>query len=429
MAPRIRLLTGGDLRCEGVPADALPGPLPRALLVLLALAAGTPVLRETAAVTLWPETEQSLARQRLRMTALNLRRALGPDLAESVASNTLSLCLDIPPDNVDLLRFERLLGDGSSTRNEEALELYDGPLLAGFPIISDAFDEILARRREQADALAMSAVLATLQEKADAGDARGFTAIYQKGLKIDAASTELCLTAMAFFAARGWPERIEAAFRSHQRALEEVYDTAPTPALVSARDGHLAEARALRRKPRAEVSSPVKASGSAPPNGMSVKPAADATPRWRFGPRSGGLALVLAAISLIVGLGVAAWAVFRPRMPVTAFVLIPHDLTEEGCAITDVSNLYEAEVLDALRRLKRGAIVVAGAEDVEPAGAGEVMLLQSDIVCSGHGLVATVTLVDGTDFSTRWIERYPMAEDELGAFAERLAHDLDRRAP
>src|SRR3954462_445040 len=120
---RVRVLGGLSLEAGG-PPPALPASRPaRELLAWLALHPG-PHPRLELAMRFWPDVLESSARESLRTTLHELRRAVG-DERLVVDRETVGLA----PAWVDALEVERLAAAG---RAEEALALCAGDALVGF---------------------------------------------------------------------------------------------------------------------------------------------------------------------------------------------------------------------------------------------------------------------------------------------------------
>ncbi len=120
----LRLRLVGEITAE-VDGDDRPLPpgRPRALLAWLALRPGLQP-RTSVASVFWPDVLDDSARASLRSALWTLRRALGEDAIVATRDR-----VGLPQDTwVDVLEAERLRAAG---RAEEALELCDGPFLAG----------------------------------------------------------------------------------------------------------------------------------------------------------------------------------------------------------------------------------------------------------------------------------------------------------
>ncbi|MFZ6031156.1 MAG: AfsR/SARP family transcriptional regulator [Chloroflexota bacterium] len=156
----------------------------RALLAYLALEADRPHRRESLAGLLWPESSDQVARDNLRLALLRLRRALGED-SDSSASCLLVTAQTIQFNTqhrhtLDVSTFQELLAAcethahrqsqacASCTRRlAQAAGLYRGPLLEGFFLDSQPFEEWLLVRRETLHVQMVAALhdLATYHER------------------------------------------------------------------------------------------------------------------------------------------------------------------------------------------------------------------------------------------------------------------------
>ena len=98
----------------------LGGPRQRALLALLLLRANQVVSSDALLDELWPEEQPLAGRAALRVRVSQLRKALG---AELVVTRPPGYLLTVPPEQVDLHRFERLAAEARSEPPERAAEL------------------------------------------------------------------------------------------------------------------------------------------------------------------------------------------------------------------------------------------------------------------------------------------------------------------
>ena len=111
---------------EGERAVDLPGAKHRALLAMLLLHANEVVSTERLIEALWEDEPPQGAQKTLQVYVSQLRKALGKDRVQTKAPGYL---LRVADDELDLARFQRLVGDGRLT---EALALWRGPPLAEF---------------------------------------------------------------------------------------------------------------------------------------------------------------------------------------------------------------------------------------------------------------------------------------------------------
>ena len=105
-----------EVTVDGRPLD-LPGTRPRAALVRLALQAGTPVPHHELISALWDEEPPADPRAGLHTVMTRLRTRLGADL---LATRPAGYQLMAEPDQIDALRFDRLLSEAAVGGPEEA---------------------------------------------------------------------------------------------------------------------------------------------------------------------------------------------------------------------------------------------------------------------------------------------------------------------
>ncbi|WP_433306143.1 BTAD domain-containing putative transcriptional regulator [Actinoplanes sp. CA-030573] len=112
---------------DGDRAVRLTGAKQHALLALMALNAGRIVPADRLIDALWDEDGPRDLANALQHQVSRLRAALGGDV---VTRRRAGYLLDVPPDAVDAIRFERLVAAG---RPDAALGLWRGPPLDGLP--------------------------------------------------------------------------------------------------------------------------------------------------------------------------------------------------------------------------------------------------------------------------------------------------------
>lgn len=153
---RFQTLGSIDLRDDAGPTldSVLAQPKRLAFLAYLAIEAhGSYVRRDQLIGVFWPELDEKHARQNLRQTLHELRRALGPGIFmtrgnEEVGLSTRAIACDAT----------RFVAEVQENRLGEALETYTGPFLSGFHL-SEAreFSGWLDRARERLSLLAVDA--------------------------------------------------------------------------------------------------------------------------------------------------------------------------------------------------------------------------------------------------------------------------------
>jgi DNA-binding SARP family transcriptional activator len=119
---------------------SLGGPKPRALLAVLLLHPNEVVPADRLIDELWGEDSPDGAHPSLRVNVSRLRKALAQDV---LTTRSPGYVIRVGPDELDLHRFERLVGEGrsllsrgfaadASQRLRDALSLWRGPALAEF---------------------------------------------------------------------------------------------------------------------------------------------------------------------------------------------------------------------------------------------------------------------------------------------------------
>lgn len=151
----------------------LGGAKQRALLAILLLHANEVVSTDRLIDELWGESPPETAANTLQVYVSQLRKAL--EVKDAIATRPPGYALQLPPEQLDLGCFERLLEDGrralaagrpadASARLAEALALWRGPALADFAY--EAFAQAPIARLEELR-------LAALEERIDADLALG----------------------------------------------------------------------------------------------------------------------------------------------------------------------------------------------------------------------------------------------------------------
>ena len=164
--PRLNivLLGGFQGRVDASAPLMLPTRKSQALLAFLALPPGRSHPREKLASLLWGGMREPQARRGLRQSLFTLRKAVGgepPALlidGETVALNPA--CVD-----VDVVKFERQVAEGTPAALERAATLYRGELLEGLALQEAPFEEWLLAERERLRELALEALAKLLRHQ------------------------------------------------------------------------------------------------------------------------------------------------------------------------------------------------------------------------------------------------------------------------
>jgi len=147
---RIALLGGLTVtRSEPGPAVALRTRKTRALLGYLACPAGRAHPRDKLAALLWGDCTDRQAQTNLRQALYGLRKALAPVEPQALRAVEDAVSLEPARVEVDALRFEHLVSEGTPAALAAAVALYQGELLEGLAIEAPAFEEWLLGERER----------------------------------------------------------------------------------------------------------------------------------------------------------------------------------------------------------------------------------------------------------------------------------------
>ena len=156
---RVAILGPLEVHEDGGASVAVAGARLRGLIARLALAGGQPVSTGALAEAVWDCALPADVANALQTLVSRARRALGG--AAAVEQSAAGYRLAVTPDDVDALRFERLVAEGAAA---EALALWRGPALAD----AGDFAEPFARRLEE---LRLDATVTFLTRELDAGRA------------------------------------------------------------------------------------------------------------------------------------------------------------------------------------------------------------------------------------------------------------------
>jgi DNA-binding SARP family transcriptional activator len=148
-----RILGPVEVR-EGSRPLPISGAKERAVLAFLLLHANQLVPADRIIEEIWGAgTAAETGRKSLRVRVSELRKALGPG-GRFLVARTPGYLLELEPDQLDLLRFERLVGEAAgaeptvaSAKLREALDLWQGPALADFTY--DAWASLAIGRLEE----------------------------------------------------------------------------------------------------------------------------------------------------------------------------------------------------------------------------------------------------------------------------------------
>ena len=161
----------GSFRLEtstGVPV-LLPTKRAKALLAYLALHPGKPQAGSKLAGLLWEDSSDDKALASLRQTLSALRKAAAAAGEDLLINRGDSVLLAPAVLDVDVARFEHLIGSSKPTDLEAADSLYQGEFLEGFELRSSELQRWISAERERLHEKALEGLTKLLSHTADDG--------------------------------------------------------------------------------------------------------------------------------------------------------------------------------------------------------------------------------------------------------------------
>jgi DNA-binding SARP family transcriptional activator len=224
----------------------------QALLAYLAANPGRAIPRDQLADLLWSTSGPEQARHSLRQGLAAVRRALGPDARDLIATVGTDVLLAADAVDVDLHRFETLAPSMASADLTAANALYRDEFLAGFDIASEPFMAWVGVERARLESMACGVLRRLAAVLSDAGEHDAAIAAAQRLVALDPLHEDGHRVLMQLYALVG--RRVEAIrqFSTLSDNLRRELDVAPdqntvavarairaassTPALLSAED-------------------------------------------------------------------------------------------------------------------------------------------------------------------------------------------------
>jgi len=237
----------------------------RALFAWLCLNYGKTIRRDALAALIWPDKPQTAALSALRTTFTRIRRALdaGADGLSPLRADAQTVTLTLTDEwTVDALRFEQAIAHIHAHPHRrvigcpacldllrQAVACYEGELLAGLSIESDAFQDWLTHQREHFHRAALEA-MGHLAERAlleaDWAAARAFA---ERQLRLEPWREEAHRQMMTALAHEGQRTAALAQYQTCRRVLQKEFGADPeaeTCRLGEAiREGHYPQPPAL----------------------------------------------------------------------------------------------------------------------------------------------------------------------------------------
>jgi DNA-binding SARP family transcriptional activator/Tfp pilus assembly protein PilF len=196
----------------------------QAILAMLALGAGPTLSRERLAATLWSESAADQARQSLRQTLLDMKRALGPEGEALLAVTRSELTLRQPLDSDVAALLDAAERDPTPPEGVEWRALPE-TLLAGLDDLDPAFGDWLAGRRATLLERLAQAMEARLDAAAEA-EARGWATAL---MALDPTHEPACRRLMRADAARGDVRAALKRYAALWDRLDEELGAEPSP--------------------------------------------------------------------------------------------------------------------------------------------------------------------------------------------------------
>jgi DNA-binding SARP family transcriptional activator len=210
----VKLLGGFETRLATGQPVTLPTRKAQALLAYLATRPGQAHARDKLAALLWADRGDAQARDSLRHTLVQLRKAL-PAPASLIAERR-AVVLDTARIEVDVARFEARAAAGSAEDLAEAAEIYQGDFLEGFVLREPLFEEWLMAERERLRELAVGTLGRRLEQQCAARNAEPAIQTALRLLALDAAQERAHRALMQLYVQQG---RRGAALRQYQTCV------------------------------------------------------------------------------------------------------------------------------------------------------------------------------------------------------------------
>jgi DNA-binding SARP family transcriptional activator len=166
---RLSILGGFIARSASVSLIFLPTRKSQALLAYLALSPSHVHAREKLATLLWSERAETQARQSLRQTIFEIRRAFAHVRPEILLTNGDGVAANPVAVDVDAARFEALVAEGTPRALAQAVSLWEGDLLEGLRIKEEPWEDWLRTERARLHELRVEALTRLLTHQTRVG--------------------------------------------------------------------------------------------------------------------------------------------------------------------------------------------------------------------------------------------------------------------
>jgi DNA-binding SARP family transcriptional activator len=207
----VTLLGGFEVRLATGQPVTLSTRKAQALLAYLATRPGQPHARDKLTALLWADRGDAQARDSLRHTLVELRKALPAPVSPTAERG--AIVLNTVGIEVDVARFEARAAVGSAAELAEAADIYQGDFLDGFVLREPLFEAWLVAERERLLELAMGTLGQLLEQQCAVREAEPAIRTALRLLALDAGHERAHRALMQLYAQQG---RRAAALRQYQ---------------------------------------------------------------------------------------------------------------------------------------------------------------------------------------------------------------------
>ncbi len=424
---RIHILGSLEVRVDGELLDESRWPRKKAktLLKLLALTPSRQLHREQLIEILWPDTDADLALNNFHKSVHAARRALEPDLKPGVASQFLLTVEERVAfaDGVwiDCVEFEREAQAAFRTHDAAALDtarrLYRGELLE-----ENRYDDWTTVRREQLRSLHQRVLERLASVLDESGERAGAIAAFEQVVAANPINENAYRSLMRLYAVSGQRHLALDQFERCSDALRAELDTEPEAATRALFDQIVG---AGLSRPALPVAAPASAAteGSRPAKPASVVPA-----KWLS---AAAMVLFLAAIAI------AASMFFKPtkeKSVIDSLAVLAlssgGELSElgyvgEGIAESVINGISQ---MPGIRVMARSTAFRYRNSAADPRAIGKELhvgaVLTGSVSQRGDTVFVSAELVNVTDGSQLWGQRYSLPAKDLNQVPQRLGSQI-----
>jgi len=228
---QVNLFGGFEVWLNSARIPTLPKKV-EALLAYLALNIGRSLMRDTLTALLWGETGDVQARNNLRQAFFVLRRRFGSTgstiplilltTGETVTLNPVAV-------DVDAVKFQLLIAEGTPNELQRAVNLYKGDLLEGLNVTESPFEQWLLAQRERLRELAMDALRQLLAFHVSNGSSEAAILTAVQLLAFDQLQEAVHRCLMRLYADQERWGAVQRQYRVCLEALRRELDAAPEP--------------------------------------------------------------------------------------------------------------------------------------------------------------------------------------------------------